>query len=139
MNRKLVLLSTISAVLLALFAVAIAVPLIPVAEDFGSQTFVMDDWNDDCLTTFVVKKGWTLAGSYTREIGHAEFPRVKIHAPDDTVVWEQSGTLSGEFVFASDTGGSYRVHMENPSWDVMTMTLTAEQRGRVTLLYFLGG
>jgi len=141
MNRKLIFLSTtISVIVVAFFVITIAVPLIPVTEDFGSQTFIMDGW-DDCVTTFVVKKGWTLAGSYTSscEGGLEKFPIVKINAPDDTLVWEKSGGSLGEFAFVSDTGGSYRVHMRNQYGYEMTIILTAEQRGRVTLLRFLGG
>ena len=117
------------------------VPLKIVTEDYGSQTFVITPQNS-AVTTLIVKKGWTISGSFVEASGN-QFT-FAIYAPDGyTYVFQKSGSSSGTFSFVSESGGSYRVYMFNPASSgflgmgvgpTITVTLQAKQTGVTTVI-----
>ena len=61
--------------------------------------------------------------------------------PDDSIVWEQSGTSESEFILLSESGGSYKVYIYNTEtfwYNTIIITITAKQTGKISILdYFL--
>ena len=124
------------------------VPLLSIAEEIRTHTYPIE-WDNYAVSTFIVKKGWTLSVSYTSDCEHAsseecegnEYPTIKILGPDDSIVWEQTNTSESEFILLSESGGSYNVYMYNTEtfWDnTITITITANQTGKITIIdYFL--
>ncbi len=122
------------------------IPLISVTEEISTQIYTIE-WDDYAVTTFIVKKGWTLSFSYTSDCEYYSYeeyegntyPTIKILGPDDSIVWEQSSTSESEFILLSESGGSYNVYMYNTDtfW-YNTITITAKQTGKITIIdYFL--
>jgi len=123
------------------FGVLKTVPLVPVTEDLISQTFTIGG-GGTAITTFFAKKGWTVSGGYSSNSSNCKYfltectPQFRINSPDgQTIVYEQSGALSGRFSFSAEEGGSYKVEIFNGfGGTVMTVTLEATQTGKITII-----
>ena len=106
------------------------VPLLSIAEEIRTHTYPIE-WDDYAVSTFIVKKGWTLSVSYTSDCEHAsseecegnEYPTIKILGPDDSIVWEQTNTSESEFILLSESGGALallKVRKEPPISSILS-------------------
>ena len=148
MNRKPILLIAVVVAVVSLLTLLFVFPLKTVTEVFPTEYCSLYWWDKPQPVTvmLLVKKGWTLTGSYTSVCKGYEplppdcdlKPSFYIYAPNSsTIIFEQTGNSSGSFSIFSEQGGSYRVYMVSPEWSVgkvINVTLEAKQTGRVPLL-----
>lgn len=156
MNSKSIYLISIVVIIVISLGVLISIPLIPVKEEYGAQTFTIDDY-ESVTTTLFVKKGWTISGQFSSicNYGNGEYgeckdlykgeniyPIIQIYAPNgETVIYEENGVSSDTFIFVSVNGGGYRIVITYPDqiWTSiynppMDVTIDAEQTGKGTIL-----
>ena len=123
-------------IVIASFIVLMTVPLIPVKEEYGWQTFELGLY-DTATTTFIVNEGWTLSLSYSASDNVVITFRVL--APDgESVIYEKSSSISGSFNFIANIGGSYKATMTRGwgGWgepSTITVSVDAKQTGKKTL------
>ena len=131
MNKKTVY--SIAIVVVAIISLVIlkTVP-IPVTEDFGSQHFTIGPYNNVAVTTLIVKKGWTVSGSYSEANGiQLDF---EIYTPNGKILFAKTNVPDGTFSFVSETGGSYIIKIHNYLNLNITVTLEAKQSSSKTVI-----
>ena len=147
MNCKPIYLISIVVIIIISLIVLISVPLIPVTEEYDTQTFTIDDY-ESITTTFFIKKGWTISGKYSssecKDLYQGEniYPIIRIYTSNgETIIYEENGVSSDTFSFVSVDGGGYRMIITYPEsiWltpynPPMDVTIEAEQTSKITIL-----
>ena len=125
-------------IVIALLVVLKNVPLKTITEDYGSQNFVAPYsifGNNYASTTLIVKKGWTISGSYS---SLDNVPISFYILQNQTTVFEKTGSSSGSFSFLVNSDGNCLIKIIYTQYisgkNSVPVTLQAKQSSTTTFI-----